>query len=130
MGELYSKLVINSCINSLGAVTGLTLGSLLASHRIRCIFMELMREAIDVSDAMGIKVEPGGGGKLDYYKFVSGDGFLSKVKRHATIRLIGFRYRRIKSSSLQSLEPADPPKWIILTDISAETEMNTRLILP
>jgi 2-dehydropantoate 2-reductase len=108
MGELYSKLIINSCINSLGAVTGMTLGNLLANHRTRCIFIEIMKEAIAVAKAMKINVEPGGGGKLDYYKFIAGDGILSSLKRHATIRVIGFKYRRIKSSSLQSLERGRP----------------------
>jgi 2-dehydropantoate 2-reductase len=49
-------------------------------------------------------VEPGGGGKLDYYRFLEGGGVLSQMKRDLLIRIIGFKYRRIKSSSLQSLE--------------------------
>lgn len=104
MGELYSKLIINSCINTLGVLTGLTLGKLLASARVRNIFMALMTEAVAVANAMNIRIEPGGGGKLDYYKFLSGDGFWSRLRKHATVRVIGFKYRRIKSSSLQSLE--------------------------
>jgi 2-dehydropantoate 2-reductase len=104
MGELYSKLVINSCINSLGVITGETLGELLAREKVRRIFLEIMREAIAVADAMGIKVEPGGGGKLDYYKFLGEGGAIADFKRHLTIRIIGFKYRRIRSSSLQSIE--------------------------
>jgi len=53
---------------------------------------------------VGIKVERGGGGKLDYYRFLEGGGVLSQMKRNLLIRAIGFKYRRIKSSSLQSLE--------------------------
>jgi 2-dehydropantoate 2-reductase len=104
MGELYAKLVINACINSLGAIAGLNLGGLLAVKKVRNIFIVLMREAMDVAEAMGLKVEPGGGGKLDYYRFVEGKGLLAQWKRHLMIRAIGFKYRRIKSSSLQSLE--------------------------
>jgi 2-dehydropantoate 2-reductase len=63
-----------------------------------------MREAMAVAAAMGIKVEPGGGGKLNYYRFLEGSGALSQMKRDLLIRIIGFKYRRIKSSSLQSLE--------------------------
>jgi 2-dehydropantoate 2-reductase len=108
MGELYSKLIVNSCINTLGALTGLTLGKLLASAQVRNIFLGLMTEAVAVANAMDIRIEPGGGGKLDYYTFLAGDGFWSRLRKHATVRVIGFKYRRIKSSSLQSLERGRP----------------------
>jgi 2-dehydropantoate 2-reductase len=104
MGELYSKLIVNSCINSLGVLTGLYLGQMLSIKKVRQIFLAIMREAMAVADAMRIKVEPGGGGKLDYYKFLGQKGPMADVKRHIVIRIIGFKYRRLKSSSLQSLE--------------------------
>jgi 2-dehydropantoate 2-reductase len=104
MGELYSKLIINSCINSLGVIAGLKLGKLLANRRVRLIFVDVMREAMAVAHAMNIKVEPGGGGKLDYYRFLANRTLLGDLWRHVLIRMVGFKYRRIRSSSLQSLE--------------------------
>ena len=104
MGELFSKLIINSCINSLGVIAGLPLGKLLANSSVRKIFVQIMREAMSVADAMKIAVEPGGGGKLDYYRFLGNRSFLGELRRHLLIRIIGFKYRRIRSSSLQSLE--------------------------
>ncbi|MBW2480245.1 MAG: 2-dehydropantoate 2-reductase [Deltaproteobacteria bacterium] len=104
IGELYSKLIINACINSLGVIGGVKLGQLLASKKARQIFVALMREAMAVAEAMKIKVAPGGGGKLDYYKFLDAGGKIADLRRSLTIRIIGFKYRRIKSSSLQSLE--------------------------
>jgi 2-dehydropantoate 2-reductase len=104
MGELYSKLIVNSCINSLGALTGLRLGQLLAVKKVRNIFIELMREAAAVAEALNISLPPGGGGKLDYGRFLRGRGAISDLKRHFMLRIIGFKYRRLKSSSLQSLE--------------------------
>jgi 2-dehydropantoate 2-reductase len=104
MGELYSKLIINSCINSLGVIGGVRLGQLLANKKVRMIFIELMREAMAVAAAMEIKVEPAGGGKLDFYKLLEGNTWLADLNRHLTIRIIGMKYRRIKSSSLQSIE--------------------------
>ena len=56
------------------------------------------------SVAMKIKVEPAGAGKLDYYKLLEGKTWLANFKRHLTIRIIGYKYRHIKSSSLQSIE--------------------------
>jgi 2-dehydropantoate 2-reductase len=108
MGELYAKLVINACINSLGVIVGLPLGGLLSIARVRLLFMGLMREMMAVAQAEGIKVEPGGGGKLDYYRFIDGNGWLARQRRGLIIRLIGAKYRRIKSSSLQSLERGRP----------------------
>ena len=104
MGELYSKLVVNASINPMGALTGLRLGDLLGKRRIRRIIIRLMAEAMAVADSMKLRVPPGGGGKLDYYRFFQGDGALADIKRHLIMRVIGFKYRRIRSSSLQSLE--------------------------
>lgn len=103
IGELYAKLVINACINSLGVIAGVRLGRLLADQRMRTVIMAIMREALAVAAAMQIKVEHGAG-KLDYAAFLKGQGPLAAFKRHLTLRLIGFKYRKIKSSSLQSIE--------------------------
>jgi len=108
MGELYSKLIINSCINSLGVIGGVKLGKLLANRKIRSIFSGLMREAMAVAAAMNIRVAPAGAGKLDYYQLLQGTSMLAEFRRHLTIRVIGFKYRRIKSSSLQSIERGRP----------------------
>lgn len=107
MGRLYAKLIVNSCITSLGAVCGLYMGEMLANRKARNIFIDIMQEAMAVANAMELYVEPIGG-KLDYYKFTKGNGVLSQLRRHLMIRLIGFKYRRLKSSSLQSLERGKP----------------------
>jgi 2-dehydropantoate 2-reductase len=101
--ELFSKLIINSCITTLGAVSGQYLGKMLAGRRSRNLFIEIIREAIAVSAAMEISVPPAAGGKLDFYKFLA-PGSRSQLKRHLIIRVIGMKYRKLKSSSLQSLE--------------------------
>jgi 2-dehydropantoate 2-reductase len=103
MGHLYSKLVINSCISSLGAISGIYLGKMLKIKKIRRIFIEIIREAVDLADKMGIRIEVFGG-KLDFKKFLEGRSCFSDFKRHLMIRIIGFKYRKLKSSSLQSLE--------------------------
>lgn len=107
IGSLYSKLIINSCITSLGAVCGLYLGEMLANKKVRNIFIAIMEEAMKVADAMQLKVEPYGG-RLDYYKFLSGGNWLQNFKRHTMIKIIGMKYKRLKSSSLQSLERGKP----------------------
>jgi 2-dehydropantoate 2-reductase len=102
LSHLYSKLIINSCITTLGAISGLYLGEMLAKRYIRNIFIEIIREAMAVANAMELNVKPYAG-KLDYYKFLR-SGVMASFNRHLTIRVIGFKYRKLKSSSLQSLE--------------------------
>lgn len=103
LGSLYSKLIVNACITSLGAVCGLYLGEMLAIRKVRSIFQEIMIEAMAVAGAMNLKVEKYAG-KLDYYRLTQTRGFISNFRMHLLIRIIGFKYRRLKSSSLQSLE--------------------------
>ena len=103
LGHLYSKLIINSCISSLGAICGLYLGRMLSIKKIRKIFIEIIREAVKVAEKMDLRIEIFGG-RLDFIEFVKGDSFLSDLRRHLMIRVIGFKYRKLKSSTLQSLE--------------------------
>ncbi len=102
-GHLYAKLIINSCITSLGAICGLYLGTMLSSVKIRRIFIEIIREAVATAGKMNLKIEVFGG-RLDFSEFVKGDSLIHNFKRHLMIRIIGMKYRKLKSSSLQSLE--------------------------
>ena len=106
-GALYSKLIINSCITTLGAICGIPHKEMLMNSKIRDVFLKIVREAILVSDAMGIQVEPYAG-KLNYYTFLKSDSFIASFKRHLTVRIIGLKYRKLKSSSLQSIERGRP----------------------
>ncbi|MCD4768606.1 MAG: hypothetical protein K8R35_00365, partial [Bacteroidales bacterium] len=103
LGYRYSKLIINSCITSLGAISGLNLGQILRRRKARLLFIEIINEAMELAHIMRINVEPYGG-KLNYYDFVKLRGFFGRLKQHITISYIGFKYRRLKSSSLQSLQ--------------------------
>lgn len=105
--ELYSKLIVNSCITSLGAICGLYLGEMLKRRRARDIFLAIIGEAMDVAHAMKLQVPPFGG-KLDYEKLMHGDTSLDSLRRHVMIRLVGMKYSKLKSSSLQSLERGRP----------------------
>lgn len=107
ISELYSKMVVNACITALGALCGLTLGKMLRMKKARELFLAIISEAVAVADAMGMKVPPYGG-KLDYYSLTRGKGRLASFRRHLVISIVGFKYRRLKSSSLQSLERGKP----------------------
>jgi 2-dehydropantoate 2-reductase len=108
-GALFSKLIINSCINTLGAISGLYLGELLNLNIARTIFLQVLTEGVQVAKASQVQLEKIGG-RVDLYKLMLSpkelnDNFsFSSLKKHLVIQLIGLKYRRIKSSSLQSLE--------------------------
>jgi 2-dehydropantoate 2-reductase len=107
MGHLFSKLIINACISSLGAICGLYLGKMLSIKKVRNIFIEIIRESVAVAGRMQINIEVFGG-RLDFNRFVVGDRLFDNLRRHMMIRIIGFKYRKLKSSSLQSLERGKP----------------------
>ena len=107
MGELFSKLMFNACINTLAAINGVALGRLLAVRKVRSIFIALMQETLSVANAMGIRLAPPPG-KLDYYKLLEGHSLLQQFKRHLIVRFVGIKYSRIRPSSLQSLERGRP----------------------
>ena len=102
-GHKYSKLIINSCITSLGAVCGLYLGNMLMIKKARKIFIEIIREAVEVAEKMNLKIEVFGG-RLDFKKFLEGKSLFSDLRRHMVLLVIGYKYRKLKSSSLQSIE--------------------------
>ena len=103
IGSLYSKLIINSCITTLGAISGMTLGSILKKRKLRNIFIQIICEAVEVAKAKGISIEKYAG-SLNFYDFAEDNSWWGNIKKHLLIRIIGFKYRKLKSSSLQSLE--------------------------
>ena len=105
--ELYSKLIVNSCITSLGAVCGLTLGEMMKRRDARTIFLAIIAEAVEVAGAMKLDIPPYGG-KLNYASLMKGSSPLDNLRRHAVIRIVGMKYSKLKSSSLQSLERGRP----------------------
>ncbi len=53
-GDLYAKLILNSCFNAICAVTNRTVREIIAHRRGRDIFVAVMREAVAVADAKGL----------------------------------------------------------------------------
>ena len=104
MGELFAKLTMDACINSMGAITGLELGKQVENRRIRSIFMAISREAVAVAQAMGLQIPPSGESKIDFARLVNGRGLMALFKKHLFVKAIATNYERIKSPSLQSLQ--------------------------
>lgn len=56
VGRLFSKVVFNSCINSVCGISGLDLGKALHHRPVRMAMLDIMREGDAVAQAMGLDV--------------------------------------------------------------------------
>lgn len=56
VGRLFSKVVFNSCINSVCGISGLDLGKALHHRPVRMAMLDIMREGDAVAKAMGLEV--------------------------------------------------------------------------
>ena len=114
-GVLWSKLAINCTITTLGAVTGQRLGEMLRQGKIRRLALQIVSEVIDVANTGGIQLEPVGG-TLDLKRLYlsperRADGFHpGLIPKHAIMLMIGFKFRQLKSSMLQSIERGREPE--------------------
>jgi 2-dehydropantoate 2-reductase len=134
LAELYSKLIVNSCITSLGAVCGIKLGPMMKRTHIRRIFLKVIEEAMAVASAMHIIVPPYGG-KLDYYGLIK-PGIFHSLKSHLMFIVVGWKYKNLKSSSLQSLERSEPTEIDFFNgyiakkgrEVDVKTPVNDRLV--
>ena len=108
-GVLWSKLAINCVITTLGAVTGQLLGEMLRRRAIRRLALVIASEVVDVAEAYDVSLEPVGG-TLDLYRLYLPSGRRAGgfgpdvIFKHAIMLAVGIKFRRLKSSMLQSLE--------------------------
>ena len=114
-GALWSKLAINCVTATLGAVTGQLLGEMLWRGAIRRLGLSIISEVVDVAQAHGISLEPVGG-TLDLHRLYMPAlrrqaGFSPDlIAKHALILAVGLKFRRLRSSMLQSLERGRCPE--------------------
>ncbi|MEJ2212175.1 MAG: ketopantoate reductase C-terminal domain-containing protein, partial [Anaerolineae bacterium] len=114
-GLLWSKLAINCVITTLGAASGQRLGRMLRRGDVRRLGLALVSEVVDVARALDVSLEPVGG-TLDLDRLYlppgrrTGGPGLDRLMRHAIMLLVGLRFRKLKSSMLQSLERGRPPE--------------------
>ncbi len=112
IGALWTKLIINAATSTLGAVTGLTLGEMLASRRLRRLARRLVAESVRVAEAEGVRLEPFGG-QVDLRWIAWRDGaslaaWLHNWRGAGVLRLAAGRYRGLRSVMLQDLERGRP----------------------
>jgi 2-dehydropantoate 2-reductase len=102
-GVLWSKLAINCTVNSVGALTGETLGEMLADPRIRRLFLRTYSEVVDTAEAQGITLERIAANPKVLY-LPKDAGVLTRYAKDFIARMLGRKYKHARSSTLQSLE--------------------------
>ncbi|MBN1337729.1 MAG: 2-dehydropantoate 2-reductase [Bacteroidales bacterium] len=128
-GNLYSKLIINSCITTLGAISGMTLGRMICYRKARNIFIEVIREAVNVGRAAGVSF-PKYAGKLDFCSFADDTSLTGRLRSHLLIGMVGLKYWKLRSSGLQSLESGQKTEVDFLNGFISQKARSLHLSTP
>jgi 2-dehydropantoate 2-reductase len=97
LGVKWTKLLINSCISTLGVATGKELGVLLADPVAKQVFLRIVEEGHAAGRADGVRFEAVAG-------FRPGMFAAPLPGRRVLLSILASKYRRHRSSSLQSLD--------------------------
>lgn len=100
---LYSKLIVNSCINSIAPLTGETVGKMLESKKAKLIFLEIAREGILVAKKLGLDVPPYAK-VLNYNLLLLSNGQWFKNICCLVVNVVGSKFGDVRPSTLQSLD--------------------------
>ena len=105
--EQYSKLIINSCINAVAAITGQVLGKCIEDPRAKKLFLAIAREGMYVARAMGIRV-PKYGKLLNYnLLMLMNNAWYNRCCEMVVSITVKAKYMDVKPSTLQSLEKGE-----------------------
>ncbi len=100
-GMLWAKLIIVCGVTGLGGASGLVTGKLMKTPSARKLFYRIADEGAAVSDALGISIEKLSGG-INPEKF--GNSGLPLFIRYLLLKMIGIRYKNLKSNIHHSIE--------------------------
>lgn len=102
-GVLWAKLAVNSTVTTIGALTGETLGEMLARPEVRRASLAVYTEAVDTAIANGVTLERIAADPMMLY-LPKDAGWFTRMRKDIVMRVIGRKYGRTKASMLQSLE--------------------------
>ena len=105
LGARYSKLVLNACMTTIGAVTGLRLRDILARPAGREMFIRAATEGVRTFRALGVRLEHVDGLNLSWLCVEPGRKWpeLRRARAEFALRVLRLLRGGILSSSLQSL---------------------------
>lgn len=101
IGDIWARTIINSCISSVGALTGVNLGKSMKVPTTNKIFTNIIFEAMDI--AKKLKVEVKNYGALNYYDFTQ-KGIKAYLYRYKMLRRLRKQNGKCVSSCMHSIE--------------------------
>ena len=101
-GARWSKLAINAAFSTLSTITGLTFGEVAKRRKTRKLALSILREAIAVAKASGIRLEKMQG--HDFEKVFGGKGFFKTQIIYALLPMAIKKHRLLKSGMLGDIE--------------------------
>ncbi|HOO26336.1 MAG TPA: 2-dehydropantoate 2-reductase [Clostridiales bacterium] len=101
-GARWAKLIINASFSGMSAVMGCTFGEAAADKRSRLCILRIIKECIDVTKALGIKIEPIQG--QDVVKLIDYKDKITEMKSLFIIPIVIKKHNALKASMLQDLE--------------------------
>jgi len=133
-GVRWSKLLLNSAFNSIGAITGETFGKFAGNKEARRLVLHVMKEGIDVGRASGItfgKMQGHDVAKLLYFKSPLKEWFVYNM-----LPILMKKHSSHKSSMLQDVEKGKPSEIYAINGVICEygrkngvpTPLNDKLV--
>ncbi len=107
LNDKFSKLLINLSVASFGVISGMSLGELLKRKITRIAFLTVITEGIKIANAKKLELQKLN--NLSFYSLALTQKELQRFSfkhffKQTIIKIIGKRYKDLKSSSLQSIE--------------------------
>lgn len=102
IGDIYSRVILNSCVGGVGALCGDRLGLMLRHKNAKKIFTSIIREAVSVANRMKLYIE-NYNYSLNYYKLIGKDP-ISFIRRQYMYFKLAVANPYAVSSVLRAIE--------------------------
>ena len=101
IGDIWSRTIINSCISSAGALTGMNLGKTMMAPGVNKIFKNIIFECLNLANSLNVSVK--NYDALDYYRFTE-TGIGAFVYRNTILRRLKKQNGHFVSSCQRAIE--------------------------
>lgn len=100
-GARWSKLAINAAFSGLSVITGMSFGEIAKKDKAKKVALGVLRECMDVANALGVTLEPMQG--HDMQKLLGGRGFFKTRFALFALPIAMKRHKKLKSGMLKDL---------------------------
>lgn len=102
LGARWSKLAINAAFSGLSVVTGMTFGEVARKAKTRKLALGILRECMDVANALGVKLAPMQGHDLE--KLLGGRKGMKRFIAYMVLPFAMKRHKKLVSGMLKDVQ--------------------------